>query len=205
MRPDASARAGDNGTVPKITAPTVAAHRVAQRAALVRAAGEVAVERGAAGVVPRAVCERAGLSRSSFYDYFASRDELLVTIAVEAFEAWARDLAAALGGVAGGEPRLRAYVTATMRMTTDGRHDLAGVLTLADLPADRVEEVMALHDTLVMPLLDLLRGLDLAEPERWLTLAQSVISAGIAQVHRGVDAEAVAEDVCTLLLDGLPR
>ena len=54
--------------MPKISAPTVAEHRAMQRAALVRAGEEVLLAAGLAGVTPRSVCERAGMSRSSFYD-----------------------------------------------------------------------------------------------------------------------------------------
>src|SRR5690606_41753595 len=74
--------------MPKISAPTVAEHRVAQRAALLSAGESVLLESGLAGVSPRTVCERAGLARSSFYDYFATRDDLLVAIAIAAIERW---------------------------------------------------------------------------------------------------------------------
>lgn len=107
----------DNGSVPKITAPTVAEHRVAQERALIAAAVAIIAEDGVRGISPRAVCERAGLARSSFYEYFPSKDDLLAAIAVEAFDDWAAELEAAMGAAAPGRARLHAYVEATIRMT----------------------------------------------------------------------------------------
>src|SRR5690606_28408530 len=86
----------DNEGMPKISAPTVAEHRAAQRAALVQAGEAVLIESGLGAVRPGAVCERAGLSRSSFYDYFSTRDDLLVAIAIDAMERWDTEVEQAL-------------------------------------------------------------------------------------------------------------
>ena len=50
--------------MPRITAPTVAEHRAAQRSALVHAGEAVLRESGLAAVTPRAVCTRACIRAS---------------------------------------------------------------------------------------------------------------------------------------------
>jgi AcrR family transcriptional regulator len=55
------------------------------RAELVRAAVELARERGEAGVVLREVARRTGVSHNAAYRHFADRDQLLAEVAGEAF------------------------------------------------------------------------------------------------------------------------
>ena len=58
--------------MPKISAPTVAEHRVRQRDALLHAATELLVDGGVSAVTPAAVGAAAGLARPSVYQYFSS-------------------------------------------------------------------------------------------------------------------------------------
>ncbi|MBM7504686.1 TetR/AcrR family transcriptional regulator [Agromyces aurantiacus] len=189
--------------MPKITAPTVAEHRAAQRAALVRAAGAILVAEGLAGVSPRAVTERAGLARSSFYDYFGTKDDLLVAIAIDAITEWDAEIEEALANAEAGAPRLRALVEATMAMTADGRHGIAGALRDADLHPSRYEDLMQMHDALLRPVVAVLGECGVREPERAAVLVQGTLAAGMQLVTHGADHRAVAEDVYRLLVDGV--
>lgn len=189
--------------MPKISAPTVAEHRAAQRAALVRAGVEVLLESGIAGTIPRVVCERAGLTRSSFYDYFHSKDDLLVAIAIDAIESWDREIEEALADVEPGLAQLRAYVDATMRMTADGRHEVAGALREADLSPSSMDDLMRLHDALLRPLIHVLEHLGIEEAQRRAFLVQGMIGAGMELISHGVDERTAADDVYRILVDGL--
>ncbi|TFV85168.1 TetR/AcrR family transcriptional regulator [Microbacterium sp. dk485] len=189
--------------MPKISAPTVAEHRAAQRAALVRAGEALLAESGLAGVSPRSVCERAGMSRSSFYDYFPSLDDLLVAIAIDAIERWDAEIDEALVGVEPGLDELRAFVDATMAMTADGKHAIAGALRDANLSPSRFDDLMALHDALMRPLVRVLDHLDVPNPPSAAVLAQGVLGAGIQLISRGTDHREVARDVFGLLARGL--
>lgn len=189
--------------MPKISAPTVAEHRAAQRAALVRAGVEVLLESGIAGTIPRVVCERAGLTRSSFYDYFHSKDDLLVAIAIDAIESWDREIEEALTDVEPGLAQLRAYVDATMRMTADGRHEVAGALREADLSPSSMDDLMRLHDALLRPLIHVLEHLGIEEAQRRAFLVQGMIGAGMELISHGVDERTAADDVYRILVDGL--
>jgi AcrR family transcriptional regulator len=191
--------------MPKISAPTVAEHRAAQRAALIRAGEAILVEAGVAGIFPRSVCERAGLARSSFYDYFAAKDDLLVAIAIDAIEQWDSEIERALSGVEPGRATLRAFVDATMAMTADGKHAIAGALRDADLAPSRYEDLMELHDALMRPLLHVLDDMGVADSGRSAMLVQGVLGAGVQLVSHGADPDVVADDVFGLLTGGLER
>lgn len=191
--------------MPKISAPTVGEHRAARHSALVRAAVEVLRESGLAGATPRAVCERAGLTRSSFYDYFPSRDDLLVAVAIDAFEQWDAEIKEQVLSAESGLPRLRALVESTMRMSADGRHEIAGILRQAPFAPTRMDELMVLHDALMRPLRDVVVELGVPEPDQFTMLAQGVVGAGIEMIEHGADPEATAEGVFRMLAGGVPR
>jgi AcrR family transcriptional regulator len=189
--------------MPKITAPTVAEHRVAQRAALLAAASAIIAEHGVAAVNPRAVGARAGLARSSFYDYFPSKDDLLAALAIEAFERWAEELEAAVAAAPPGRARLHAYVEATIRMTADGKHDLATELQQAELSPKSYDAVMELHATLTTPLRNVLLELGLPGDPAATTLVQGVIAAGMQLVAHGMPVEETVDAVTALLDHGV--
>ncbi|MFB8147978.1 TetR/AcrR family transcriptional regulator [Microbacterium sp. NPDC056003] len=190
--------------MPKISAPTVAEHRAAQRAGLLRAGEAVLLESGLAGVSPRTVSERAGLARSSFYDYFATKDDLLVAIAIAAIEQWDAEIEVALSNVEPGVAQLRAFVDATMTMTADGKHAIAGALREADLSPSRYEDLMTLHAVLLRPLVTVLTDLGIERPDSAAMLVQGVLGAGVQLVSHGMDHRVVADDVFRLLTEGLP-
>ena len=191
--------------MPKISAPTVAEHRATQRSALIRAGEAALLDSGLSGVTPRSVCERAGLGRSSFYDYFPTKDDLLVAIAIDAIERWDAEIEQQLTGVEPGLGELRAFVDATMAMTAEGKHEIAGVLREARLAPSRMEDLMTLHDALLRPVLRVLSDLGLAHSRSAVALVQGVLGAGVGLVSRGMDHRAVADDVYLLLTTGLIR
>lgn len=189
--------------MPKISAPTVAEHRAARRASLLRAGEALLREGGFASVTTGSVCERAGLSRSSFYDYFATKDDLLAALAIEAIEQWDADIEQQLADVEAGLPALRVFVEATMTMTAEGRHDIAGVLREADLAPSRMEDLMTLHDVLLRPLVRILADLEVAAPETAAILVQGLLGAGVQLVTHGVDHRVVSDDVFQMVTRGL--
>ncbi|MGN6502129.1 MAG: TetR/AcrR family transcriptional regulator [Pseudolysinimonas sp.] len=189
--------------MPKISAPTVAEHRAAQRRALLAAAEAIVAEKGLAAVTPGSVGARAGLARSSFYEYFPSRDDLLAAVAVSAFEQWAAEVEAVTSAVPAGRARLHAYVEATIRLTADGKHALATGLQQAELSPTSRDAIMALHDTLVTPLVRLLEEAGAADVETQAALVQGVIGAGVQLVTHGAPAPAVTAAIIAMLDAGV--
>ncbi|PWC06773.1 TetR/AcrR family transcriptional regulator [Mycetocola zhujimingii] len=189
--------------MPKITAPTVVEHRIHQRRALLDAAEAIIGDEGVAGVTPRSVGERAGLSRSSFYEYFPSRDDLLAAIAVQAFDEWVAELETATAAVPAGADRLHAYVEATMRMTADGKHSLATGLRDADLSPKSRDTIMAMHDILLAPLRTLLEEMQIPDAATTAMLVQGMINSGVQLVGHGVPAQEVTTAINEMLESGI--
>lgn len=189
--------------MPKISAPTVAEHRANQRAALIRAGEAVLLESGLAAVTPRSVGEHAGMARSSFYDYFATKDDLLVAIAIDAIERWDAEIDEELSGAEPGLEELRRFIDATMAMTAAGKHAIADALRDANLSPSRREDLMTLHDALLRPLIRVLSDLGMSASRSAIMLVQGVLSAGVQLVTHGVDHRTVADDAFRLLTRGL--
>lgn len=191
--------------MPKISAPSVPEHREAQRAALLAAAEAILLQDGVGGVNARSVTERAGLARSSFYDYFPSKSELLVAVATKAFELWREEIEAELARWAPGTERLKAYIATTLRMTADGKHDLAAALQQAELTPSRHEDIRALHDALFRPLTTTLAEMGLSDTHAWAALIEGVLNGAVKLIEHGLGHVEVAARVQRLVLEGLPR
>lgn len=189
--------------MPKISSATVAEHRAAQSAALIRAGEEVLSSAGLAGFTPTSVSERAGIARSSFYDYFASKDDLLVAIASAAMERWDAEMEEVLRDVTPGFDQLRAFVDETMRMTAEGRHMIAAAVREAQISPSSLDDLMDLHESLFRPVIRVLAGLGMESSPTSAALINGILSAGVELVTRGIDHDQVADDVYRLLTQGL--
>ncbi|GAA2058782.1 TetR/AcrR family transcriptional regulator [Catenulispora yoronensis] len=185
--------------MPKIAAATLAEHQAAQRRALVAAAMETLLADGAAAITPAAVGRRAGLARSSVYQYFPSTAALVAAVIEEAFPPWDAALGAALDGVEAPAARIDAYVEATLRLTAEGHHRAAGALLNADLPPEVRRRLAELHRATTEPLSAAVRALGVPEPELTARLLGGLLSAAMAAIEGGADAEVATARVKALL------
>lgn len=145
------------------------------------------------------------MARTSVYDYFPSREDLLVAVALNAFEEWGNDLAADLDGVEPGLAQVRRYIDATMEMAADGRHVLATVFRGIDLSPENAKQVTALHDALQEPLLGILAAAGFDDPAGDAPYIQAVIGTGVLRVAQGEPAHEAAERIHHLIVHGAPR
>lgn len=171
--------------MPKISAATVAEHRARQRAALVRAAVDILVEQGAAGVTPAAVGARAGLARSSFYQYFPSGAALIAAIVEDSFTEADAAVGEALDGIEDPLARIDAYITAELRLAATGLHRPATALMQADLPPECRSRVHELHHQHAAPLLAAIAERDPADPELTARLIGGLLQAAMGAVEQG--------------------
>lgn len=114
--------------MPKINASTVAEHRAHQREALVGAAIDILVSEGAAAVTPAAVGARAGLARSSVYQYSDSSAALLAAITEQAFRRSNEALAGVMAAASGPVARVEAFFRESLRLGAEGAHRPAAAL-----------------------------------------------------------------------------
>ncbi|WP_395244881.1 TetR/AcrR family transcriptional regulator [Agromyces sp. MMS24-K17] len=184
--------------MPRISAPTVAEHRAAQRTQLLSAAEALIRDQGIDAVNPRTVGEQAGLARSSVYEYFGSRDDILVAVAIEAIDRWNAEIESSLAGLAGTE-RLERFVHETMQMAADGHHDLATRLGQAQLSPTKVDDIRRLHATLLHPIELAFSDLGVDDPMVDVMLTQGLLNAGVQLVDHGADPADVAERIIRML------
>jgi AcrR family transcriptional regulator len=69
--------------MPKIETQTLSQHRDWRRSQLIDAAAAIALESGGEAVTVAAVAARAGLSRTSVYEYFASSADLAADLIID--------------------------------------------------------------------------------------------------------------------------
>ncbi|MGW3043024.1 TetR/AcrR family transcriptional regulator [Kitasatospora sp. NPDC001159] len=192
--------------MPKISAATVAEHRAQQQAALIRAAVDVLVEQGAAAVTPASVGARAGLARSSVYQYFPSGAAILASVVESSFADANRAVDHALHGLNDPVERIVAYIETELRLAEQGAHRPASALMRADLPAECQERVRELHRQHAAPLLAAIADSGAPDPLLTAQLVGGLLQAAVSAVDGGGDRGATAERVLSFIREGLfPR
>ena len=193
----------DNCTMPRITAPSVVEHRAQQRSALLGAARSLLLEHGLAAVTPSAVATRAGLARSSFYEYFPSVLTLLTEVAADDARAWAHELGEKVAAASSHEDRLAVYIRAAIVMVAEGKHAIADALGGVVYPPELRVGIDELHVELAAPLRAALGELELSHPQLQAALIHGVIESAMKRVSAGDDATTVADVAIDLVLRGL--
>jgi AcrR family transcriptional regulator len=148
--------------VPRIQAATVAEHHALQRRALLDAARALLAEtpeKPSMGAVGR----RAGLARSSVYQYFASADELLAALVEEIFPDWARQVLSRVQAASAPGERVWAYVEANLDLFASSERAVARALTQVVEPDVLQGPMEEFHRRLQVPLRQALT--DFGEPE----------------------------------------
>lgn len=177
--------------MPRISAPTVGEHRAAQRRALLDAAREVLAE-GATEIPSFGdVAARAGLARSSMYQYFKSRQHLLDALIEDAFPRWSARVADAMADAGSPDRRVLAYIDANLTLVAEGEHAIATALAQLAPGPELDAKSRAMHDDLYTPLSDALRELGARDVAEMSELINAVLHAATRQVERGEDVEDV--------------
>lgn len=183
--------------MPRINAETLAEHREQQRRAILDAARDLLAEAsrdpGAGAPSLADVGRRTGLARTSLYQYFASREELMDAVIADVFPRWQERLHAAMAEVDGPGAKARAYCRVSLELVAEGEHAVVSGLSLH--ARDRVTGAgKELHEAVVRPMIAALGGSDeLAE------MVQSVVWTASKQIEHGADVATVMRHVESLL------
>lgn len=174
--------------MPRIDAPTVAEHHVMRRSAVVAAARELLATGGPSAVTPAGVAARAGLARTSVYQYFGSTGAL-VAAAVEATFADANEtLADAVARAGDPTARVRAYVRHALLLAARD-HGPFRRLSFTDLPPECVARVRELHGAMLAPLRSALADLGVQDVPLATSLVFGAVSAAAEVVEHGGELE----------------
>jgi len=191
--------------MPRISAPTVAEHRVRQRDTLLHAATELLVEGGVNAVTPAAVGAAAGLARPSVYQYFSSGADILASVIEDAFPRANEALRVALESANGPAERLDIYVRVSLRLARDGAHRPAAALAAAQLPDECMARLRELHHEQAAPFLRALEELKTPQLELTAQLLGGVLEAAMRAIESGASLDAVTERTLTLVRAAVRR
>lgn len=175
--------------MPRISTPTLAEHRDWRRQQLIAAAAAIALEAGGSAVTVVAVAERAGLSRTSVYEYFGSSAELVADLILDELRRFSTTLSDAIVDEAVPLDAISEWISAALHYIADGRHLLAKALSATTVPADRTTEIGQAHRALLAPLNSALTQLNVQDIPQALTLIQSVTDATTKRIESGNEAE----------------
>ena len=179
--------------MPKISAPTVAQHRVRQREALLRAATELLVNGGVSAVTPAAVGAAAGLSRPSVYQYFSSGADILAAVVEEAFPPANESLRLALDSAIGPAEKLDTYVRETLRLAAEGAHRPAAALAAAQLPDECLGRLRELHREQAAPFMDALQALGVQQLPLTAQLLSGTLESAMGAIEHGAPLAVVTD------------
>jgi AcrR family transcriptional regulator len=189
--------------MPKIVTETLAQHRDWRRGQLIEAAAAIALESGGAAVTVAAVAARAGLSRTSVYEYFASSADLAADLVIEELKIFADELAQISSAGTTSIESIDLWISGSLHYIADGRHLLAKALNAIDLPRNRSAAIGAAHGALLAPLRSQLEELGVKDVTFALALIQSTTDGASRRIERGDDAESVISSTREFCIAGL--
>jgi AcrR family transcriptional regulator len=189
--------------MPKIETETLAQHRDWRRGQLIEAAATIALESGGAAVTVAAVAARAGLSRTSVYEYFASSADLAADLVIDELKIFGSELAEISAQGATSLEAIDLWIEGSLRYIADGRHLLAKALNAIELPRNRGAAIGAAHGALLAPLRAKLEDLGVSDVNFALSLIQSTTDGATKRIERGDDAELIIASTREFCIAGL--
>ncbi len=189
--------------MPKINTEKLAQHREWRRQQLIDAAAAIALESGGEAVTVASVAERAGLSRTSVYEYFASSAELTADLVIDELNGFVSALTEAIKNPENPELAIEQWITAALRYIADGRHLLAKALSATNTPKDRAAEIAAAHRALLAPLRNSLTALQIKDIPQAMALLQGATDAATKRIEGGANADLEIATTTAFCISGL--
>ncbi|WP_457030868.1 TetR/AcrR family transcriptional regulator [Kitasatospora sp. P5_F3] len=191
--------------MPKIQAATVAEHRQLQRAALLDAARTLLTEGGMEAMTFPALAARAGLARSSVYEYFRSRAAVIEELCAVDFPLWAAEIEAGMAACDTPHAKVEAYVRGQLALAADPRHRAVVAISALELDEAARGRIRTAHHALVDLVVQALQELGHEQPRVAAALLQGVVEAAVRQVERVGEegAGSVSDSAVSMVLHGL--
>ncbi|WP_374928161.1 TetR/AcrR family transcriptional regulator [Kytococcus sedentarius] len=184
--------------MPRINEPTVAEHRAARERALLDAAHELLMETGEAPSLSQ-VAQRAGLARTSIYQYFTSKQELLQAMVRDIYPRWTERISGAMRQAPTEADRIMAYAAANVALVDEGAHAVGSALA-ALAPGEELDEQAArMHRELQEPLVQTLAGLGVESPDAVAELVNAVVHGATRLLESGGTLEAALQHLEVVL------
>ena len=174
---------------PKIQEATVVEQRQMRQRQLIDAALSIALESGAANITVAAVAKRAGLARSSMYEYFSSSADLIADLVIEELALYQKRLAQAVRGTEDPYQHIELWITEALQYVVDGRHMLIKSLNAAAIPEFRRDEISQGHRNLMTTISAPLQEIGLTDIRGAMSYLQNTIEAASVRIESGSDSE----------------
>lgn len=174
-----------------------------QRTALLDAARDLLADGGMAALTFAALAERAGLARSSVYEYFKSRADVVEALAVEDFPAAVADIRGVMLAQPTPERQIAAYVRRQLELVAQPGHRGLLALSVLELDGQARDRIRAAHGMLVDLVVGALRRLGHPDPRATAAVLQGAVDGAAKRIDGGADPAALIESALTLVLFGV--
>ena len=174
---------------PRIQAATVVEQRQMRQRQLIDAALSIALESGAANITVAAVAKRAGLARSSMYEYFSSSADLIADLVIEELALYQKRLAHAVKGTEDPYQHIELWIAEALQYVVDGRHMLIKSLNAASIPDFRRDEISQGHRNLMTTISAPLQEIGLTDIRGAMSYLQNTIEAASVRIESGSNSE----------------
>jgi AcrR family transcriptional regulator len=188
---------------PKIQAATVVEQRQMRQRQLIDAALSIALESGAANITVAAVAKRAGLARSSMYEYFSSSADLIADLVIEELALYQKRLAQAVNGTEDPYQHIELWIAEALQYVVDGRHMLIKSLNAAAIPEFRRDEISQGHRNLMTTISAPLQKIGLTDIRGAMSYLQNTIEAASVRIESGSDSELEIRNAQVYAIAGL--
>lgn len=193
--------------MPRIAAATVVEHRAAQRRALLDAAHAIIADTGEAPAMSE-VADRAGLARSSVYQYFSSRADLLNAMVQDVFPRWMERVTSAMLAEPTPGRRIVAYALANVQLVDEGAHAIGSALATLAPGEELDEQAQRMHRQIQEPLNETLVELGVDDPASVAELINGVVHVATRLLESGQSLAQVSDHlqlVLTPMAESLDR
>jgi AcrR family transcriptional regulator len=169
---------------PKINAPTTREQREWRREQLLDVALELALESPTHEISMTELAKRAGLSRTSVYEYFTSSSDVITQVLIQELDEYQGLLSDAIESESSLEGKLRSWIEASLHYITSGDHLLAKGMGAISTSPESVALFRKKHQSLLAPLLEVFIALGVKNPMRALTFTQAVVDIAVKNIER---------------------
>ncbi len=189
--------------MPKISAPTLVEQRAWRRSQLLDAASAIALENGPTSITVSTVAARAGLSRTSFYEYFSSSSEIVAELITDELKEFTEFLAQKVAAATAPEEAIAAWIEGSLEYVADGRHLLARALSTLELSTERSTQIGIAHRKMLAPLSTPLNQLGVTDVRQALALIHAATESATRRIEAGLDSAGEIESTREFLIAGL--
>lgn len=189
--------------MPKISAPTLVEQRAWRRSQLLDAASSIALENGPTSITVSSVAARAGLSRTSFYEYFASSSEIVAELITDELNDFTDFLTQKVAAVSTPEAAITAWIEGSLEYVADGRHLLARALSTLELSTERSMQIGIAHRKMLAPLAAPIIQLGITDTRQALALIHAATESATRRIEAGMDSANEIESTRNFLIAGL--